>query len=222
MLSDGNSVEAGHIGDPHPFVGGRIKVDVVDPDSELLDEAEAPSPNGPPGQRRPHRDDYVDDWPAIDQTRFELALADHLDHGAAHKTGGPVLRHLGPSVILGEPLLADEHPQRPFVGVVSMDRSGHCTSSEIRRTGTVRRLRVGGSCARQCRFRRCLEQLGAAGGDHRQAPWRRYNSPACWPRRRPPPVVVLSPKGSLFPDGRHSARALRTVILASSARSVRP
>jgi hypothetical protein len=28
------------VGDPHPFVGGRIKVDVVDPDSELLDEAE--------------------------------------------------------------------------------------------------------------------------------------------------------------------------------------
>ena len=51
MLGDGHGVEAGHIGDPHPFVGGRIKVDVVDPDSELLDEAEAPGPYGLPGQR---------------------------------------------------------------------------------------------------------------------------------------------------------------------------
>ncbi|HEX9518926.1 MAG TPA: hypothetical protein VF940_22460 [Streptosporangiaceae bacterium] len=31
--------------------------------------------------------------PATDQARFELALPDHLDHGAAGKTGGPVLRH---------------------------------------------------------------------------------------------------------------------------------
>jgi hypothetical protein len=32
-------------------------------------------------------------------TRFELALADHLHHGAADETGGPVPRHLGPGVI---------------------------------------------------------------------------------------------------------------------------
>ncbi len=49
MLGDGHGVEAGHVGDPHPFVSGRIKVDVVDPDSELLDEAEAPGPDGRPG-----------------------------------------------------------------------------------------------------------------------------------------------------------------------------
>jgi hypothetical protein len=197
VLGDRNGVEAGHVGDPYPFAGGRIKVDVVDPDSELLDEAEAPGPDSAPGQRRPHRDDYIDGRPAIDQTRFELALADHLDHGAADKTGGPVLRHLGPSVILGEPLLADEHPQRPFVGVVSMGGGGHCTSSEIRRTGNGRRLRAGGICALRRRFRRCREQLGAAGGYHRRAP-----------------------RLSTFPC--HSALALRTVILASSARSVRP
>jgi len=94
VLGDGHGVEAGHIGDPHPFVGGRIKVDVVDPDSELLDEAEAPGPDSPPGQRRPQRDDHVDGRAAIDQTPFELALADHLNHGSAHKTGRPVLRHL--------------------------------------------------------------------------------------------------------------------------------
>ena len=41
MLGDGHGVEAGHVGDPHPFVGGHIKVDVVDPNPELLDEAEA-------------------------------------------------------------------------------------------------------------------------------------------------------------------------------------
>ena len=110
MLGDGHGVQAGHVGDPHPYVGVRIKVDVVDPDSELLDQAEAPGPDGPPGQRRPQRDDHVDGRPATDQTRFELALADHLDHGASDKIGGPVLRHLGPSAILGEPLLADEHP----------------------------------------------------------------------------------------------------------------
>ena len=52
MLGDGHGVEAGHVGDPHPFVGGRIKVDVVDPDPELLDEAEAAGSDGPPGQRR--------------------------------------------------------------------------------------------------------------------------------------------------------------------------
>ena len=94
MLGDGHGVEAGHIGDPHPFVGGRIKVDVVDPDSELLDEAEAPGPDSPPGQRRPQRDHHVDGRAAIDQTPFELALADHLNHGTAHKTGRPVIRHL--------------------------------------------------------------------------------------------------------------------------------
>jgi len=152
MLSDGHRVEAGHVGNPHPFVGGRIKVDVVDPDSELLDEAEAPGPDGPPGQRRPQRDDHVDGRPATDQTLFELALADHLDHGAVGKPGGPVLRHLGPGVILGEPLLADEHPQRPFLRMVSMSGGGHGTSPEIGRTGTGRCLRVGGICARRRRF----------------------------------------------------------------------
>jgi hypothetical protein len=50
VLGDGHGVEAGHVGDPHPFVGGRVKVDVVDPYSELLDEAEAPGPDGPPGE----------------------------------------------------------------------------------------------------------------------------------------------------------------------------
>ena len=119
MLGDGHGVEAGHVGDPHPFVGGRFKVDVVDPDSKLLDEAEAPRPDRPPGQRRPERDDHVDGRPAIGQTRFELALPDDLDHGAAGKAGRPVLRHLGPGVILGEPLLADQHPQRPLVGLAS-------------------------------------------------------------------------------------------------------
>jgi hypothetical protein len=99
VLGDGHGVEAGHVGDPYPLVGGRIQVDVVDPDSELLDEAEAPGPDGAPGQRRPQRDDHVNGRPAIAQTRFELALADHLDHGAADETGGPVPRHLGPGVI---------------------------------------------------------------------------------------------------------------------------
>jgi hypothetical protein len=151
VLGDGHGVEARHVGDPHPFVGGRIKVDVVDPDSELLDEAEAPGPDGPSGQRRPQRDDHVDGRSAVDQTRFELALADDLDHGAADKIAGPVLRHLGPSVILGEPLLADEHPQRPFVGVVPISsllcarrwragrRSGPLPGSSPRR-GLLREL----------------------------------------------------------------------------------
>ena len=49
MLGDGHGIQAGHIGDPHPFVGGRIQIDVVDPDSKLLDEAKAPDPNSPPG-----------------------------------------------------------------------------------------------------------------------------------------------------------------------------
>ena len=94
VLGDGHGIEAWHVGDPHPFVGGRIKVDVVDPHSELLDEAEAPRPDGPPGQRRPHRDDHVDGRPAIDQPRFESALPDDLDHGAIGDVGRPVLRHL--------------------------------------------------------------------------------------------------------------------------------
>lgn len=51
MLGDGHCVEAGHVRDPHPFVGGRLKVDVVDPYPELLDEAEATRLDGPPGQR---------------------------------------------------------------------------------------------------------------------------------------------------------------------------
>ncbi len=83
MLGDGHGVEAGHVGDPHPFVGGHFKVDVVDANSKLLDEAEAPRPDRPPGQRRPERDDYVDGRPVISQTRFELALPDDFDHGAA-------------------------------------------------------------------------------------------------------------------------------------------
>ena len=49
MLGDGHGVEAGHVRDPHPFVGGRINVDVVDANSKLLDEAEAPGPDRPPG-----------------------------------------------------------------------------------------------------------------------------------------------------------------------------
>ena len=51
MLGDGYGVQAGHVGDPYPFGGGRIKVDVVDPDSELLDETEAAGPDRPAGQR---------------------------------------------------------------------------------------------------------------------------------------------------------------------------
>ena len=94
MLGDGHGIEAGHVGGPHPFIGGRVKIDVVDPHSELLDEAEAPAPDSPPGQRRPHGDDHVDGRPAIGQTRFELALADRLDHDPAGKARGPVL---GPS-----------------------------------------------------------------------------------------------------------------------------
>jgi hypothetical protein len=43
VLGDGHGVEAGHVRDPHPFVGGRFKVDVVDANSKLLDEAEAPA-----------------------------------------------------------------------------------------------------------------------------------------------------------------------------------
>jgi hypothetical protein len=66
VLGDGHRAEAGHVGDPHSFVSGHVKVDVVDPDPELLDEAEAPRPDGPPGQRRPQRDDHVDGRPAID------------------------------------------------------------------------------------------------------------------------------------------------------------
>jgi hypothetical protein len=46
-----------------------------------------------------------DGRPAVHQAGFELALACHLDHGAAGQPDGPVLRHLGPGVILGEPLL---------------------------------------------------------------------------------------------------------------------
>jgi hypothetical protein len=124
VLGDRHGVEAGHAGDPHPFIGGRIKVDVVDPDSELLDEAEAPGPDGPPRQRGPQGDDHVDGRPAIGQTGFELPRADHLDHGAAGQAGGPVPRHLGPGVILGEPLPADEHPQRTLVRLVPMARDG--------------------------------------------------------------------------------------------------
>jgi len=107
-----------------PFVGSRVKVDVVDPDSELLDEAEAPGPDGPSWQRGPQRDDHVNGRPAIGQTGFKLPLADHLDHGAASKAGGPVFRHLRPGVVLGEPLLADEHPQRPLVGLAPMAGDG--------------------------------------------------------------------------------------------------
>jgi hypothetical protein len=125
VLGYGHGVEAGHVGDPHPFVGGRVKVDVVDPHSELLDEAKAPGPDGPPGQGRPQRNDHVDGRPAIDQTRFEPALARHLDHDAAGKTGRPVLRHLRPGVILGKPLLADEHPHQPLPKVVPIGRGGH-------------------------------------------------------------------------------------------------
>jgi hypothetical protein len=52
VLGDGRGVEAGQVGDPHPFVGGRLKVDVIDPDPELLDEAEAARLDGPPALRR--------------------------------------------------------------------------------------------------------------------------------------------------------------------------
>ena len=119
MLGDGHGVEAGHVRDPHPFVGGRFKVDVVDANSKLLNEAEAPRSDGLPGQRRPERDDDVDGRPAVSQTRFELALPDDFDYGAARNAGRPVLRHLGPGVILGEPLLTDQHSQRPRVALLS-------------------------------------------------------------------------------------------------------
>src|SRR5580704_17599189 len=85
-------------------------------------------PDSPPGQRRPQGDDHVDGRPAIGQTRFELALADYLDHNPAGKTGGPVLRHLGPGLILGEPLLADEHPQRSLRRAVACP--GHAIPPE--------------------------------------------------------------------------------------------
>jgi hypothetical protein len=49
VLGDGHGIQSGHVGDPHPFAGGRVKVDVVDPHSELLDEAEAPRPDSPAG-----------------------------------------------------------------------------------------------------------------------------------------------------------------------------
>jgi hypothetical protein len=110
VFGDGHGVQAGHVGDPHHFVGGRTKVDVVDTDPELLDEAEAPGPDRPSRQRRPERDDHVDLRPAADQARFELALPDDLDHDSLGNGGRPVLRHLGPGVVLGEPLLAD-NPQ---------------------------------------------------------------------------------------------------------------
>jgi hypothetical protein len=117
------------VGDPHPFVGGRIKVDVVDPDSELLDEAEHPGQDGPPRQGRPQRDDDVHVRPTIDQALFELALADDLDHDSARKAGKPVLRHLRPSVVLGEPLLSGKHLQCPVVELVS--RGGHGDTGTI-------------------------------------------------------------------------------------------
>src|SRR6476619_6213663 len=115
--------------DAYPFVFGHIQIDVLDPDSELLDETEAPGPDCWPWQRRPQRDHHVDGRPAIDQVGFELALTDDLDHGPAGETGRPVLRHLGPGVILGEPLLADEHPQLSLLGMVAMGRSGHGSGS---------------------------------------------------------------------------------------------
>jgi hypothetical protein len=94
MLGDGHRVQAGHVGDPHPFAGGRIKVDVVDPDSELLDEPEAPRPDSPAAQWRSHRDDHVNGRPGINQPRFEPALADDLDHNAISNAGRPVQGHL--------------------------------------------------------------------------------------------------------------------------------
>ena len=102
-------------------------------------EVVARRPDGPPGHRRPERHDHVDGRPAIDQARFELALPDDLDHDAAGKAGRAVLRHLGPSVVLGELLLAGEHPQRPLVGLVS--RGGQGSIGESRgRAATRRRL----------------------------------------------------------------------------------
>ena len=119
MFGDGHGVEARHVGDPHPFVGGRVKVDVVDAGSELLDEAEAPRPiarpgsgdqsetttstGGPPSSKRPSSWP----WPTTSITKRPARLE------------GRVLRHLGPGVVLGEPLFADEHPQRPPMGLVS-------------------------------------------------------------------------------------------------------
>ena len=146
MLGDGHGVEAGHVGDPHPFVGGRLQIDVVDANSKLLDEAEAPCPDGPPGQRRPERDDDVDGRPGVGQPRFKLALSDDFNHGTAGKAGRPVLRHFGPGVILGEPLLTDQHPKRPGVRLVST--GGHASRGEIRSETRTRRRRVGGARAR--------------------------------------------------------------------------
>ena len=83
-----------------PSSAAASKVDVVDPDSELLDEAEAARADCPPGQLRPQWDDHVDGRAAIDQARFELALPDDLDYETPGKAGRPVLRHLGPSAVL--------------------------------------------------------------------------------------------------------------------------
>jgi len=49
-----------------------------------------------------------------------------------------------------------------------MDGGGHGISSQAPRTGTGRRVRVGGTCPRRRRFRRWCGQLRAAGGDHRR------------------------------------------------------
>jgi hypothetical protein len=88
-------------------------------------------PVGRMGLRREHVEakagevpGYSGGRPAVGQTGFELALADHIDHGAAGQDGGPVPWHFGPGVILGEPLLADEHAQRTLVGLVPVARNG--------------------------------------------------------------------------------------------------
>ena len=124
----GTALRPGMLATHTPSSAAASRSMLSTPHSELLDEAEAPAPYSPPGQPRPHGDDHVDGRPAIGQTRFELALADYLDHDPAGKTGGPVLRHLGPGLILGEPLLADEHPQRSLRRAVACP--GHAIPPE--------------------------------------------------------------------------------------------
>ena len=141
VLGDGHRVEAGHVGDPHPGGGGRVQVDVVDSDSELLDEPEAPRPDSRAGQRRPHRDDHVHGRPAIDQPRFEPCPTTSITARSA-TPGRPVLRHLRPGVVLGEPLLADKHPQGPLVWAAPLG-----TTTSYRHNSTVRAAMAAGVSA---------------------------------------------------------------------------
>jgi hypothetical protein len=193
VLGDGHGVEPGHIGHPHTFVRGRVKVHVVDPDSELLDEAEVPRPDRRPGQQRPERDDHVDGRPPIDQARFELTLPDDLDHEAAGKAGGPELQHVGPGVVLGEPLLSDEHPERPLVGVMS--RSNHGSGGKLRLLACARRRRPLG--------RSVHADIGSDDDDLRRGPRSRPTFPAPIELSSRPRVPThIGPIGSFRADGK--------------------